>query len=40
VSDAASQGQAAVAWQDQSSAWLWNQYAPSIEWAELSGVSM
>ena len=40
VSDASSQGQAAVDWQDQPSAWLWNQYAPDIEWAELTGVTI
>lgn len=40
VSDASSQGQAAVAWQDQPSAWLWNQYASDIEWSELTGVTI
>jgi hypothetical protein len=40
VSDASSQGQAAVDWQDQPSAWQWKQYAPDIEWAELSGVTI
>jgi hypothetical protein len=29
-----------VDWQDQPSAWQWKQYAPDIEWAELSGVTI
>lgn len=40
VSDAASQGQPAIPWQDLPAEWRWDDFAPDLDWAELSGVGL
>jgi hypothetical protein len=40
VSDAASQGAAAVVWNDLPAEWSWDEFSPDVDWADLSGVGI
>jgi hypothetical protein len=40
VSDAASQGQAAIPWQDLAADWSWDEFGFDVDWSDLSGVGI